>query len=78
MTDDEIAYEIIRTAQIQHEKCDDRARRENAKVGLTDAESLYNKGEFFYAKSRALDSLGYSVGVFHPEFKRCAELAGWK
>ena len=44
----------------------------SARLCLADAVSLYNKGEYTYAKKRALDSLLYSVGIFHPDYKKAS------
>lgn len=40
----------------------------SAKLGAEDATALYNKGEFAHARQRALRSLQYSVGMFHPDY----------
>jgi len=42
----------------------------SARLCLADAVALYDKGEFTYARSRAVKSLAYSVGIFHPVYKR--------
>lgn len=44
----------------------------SARVCLTDAVTLYDAGEFDFAKSRALKSLAYSVGVFHADYARAS------
>lgn len=38
---------------------------------LSDAESLFEVGNFFYAHKRALKSLAYSVGVFSAVYQDC-------
>jgi hypothetical protein len=40
----------------------------SAMLCLTDAVGLLRMGNEYYAKKRALDSLAYSVGVFHPDW----------
>ena len=42
----------------------------SARLCLADAVSLNDKGEYHYAKKRALASLGYSVGIFHKDYQR--------
>lgn len=42
----------------------------SARLCLTDAVALQDKGDLSAAKVRALKSLGYSVGVFHNDYKR--------
>jgi hypothetical protein len=49
----------------------------SARLCLADAVSLYDKGDFYYAHQRAMKSLGYSVGVFHPDYVK-AEKSGKK
>jgi len=38
-----------------------------------DASACFNKGDFYYARERALDSLAYSVGKFSPVYQACAD-----
>lgn len=42
----------------------------SAELCLADAIALFDKGDFEYARKRALKSLAYSVGVFHPDYKK--------
>lgn len=42
----------------------------SALLCLTDAVELYDDGEFDRAYDNAIWSLSYSVGVFHPDYKR--------
>lgn len=42
----------------------------SARLCLADAVSLYDKGEYAYACNRALDSLSYSVGIFHSDYQK--------
>lgn len=42
----------------------------SARLCLADAITLYDKGDFEYAKKRAIDSLRYSVGIFHVDYKK--------
>ena len=37
---------------------------------LTDAKSLQAKGEEEFSKRRALNSVAYSVGIFHSDYDR--------
>jgi hypothetical protein len=39
---------------------------------LEDAVNLYNKADFEHAKKRAINSLRYSVGIFHPDYKKAS------
>jgi hypothetical protein len=45
----------------------------SARLCLADAVALADRGELEYAKARAVKSLGYSVGVFHADYKRAAK-----
>lgn len=42
----------------------------SARLCLADAVALYDKGEHDYARKRALKSLAYSVGGFHPDYRK--------
>ena len=44
----------------------------SARLCLADAVALHDAGDFQAAKQRALRSLKFSVGVFHPDFRRAA------
>ena len=44
---------------------------------LDDSRKQFAQSNFNFAINRALDSLGYSVGVFHPDYQRCAKDCGW-
>lgn len=44
----------------------------SARLCLSDAIQLRERGFWDYAQKRALKSLAYSVGVFHKDYKRCA------
>lgn len=45
----------------------------SARICLADAISLYDRGLYEDAKKRAADSLSYSVGIFHADYKRVAK-----
>jgi len=45
------------------------AMQSSAQLCLSDARELFTKGDYGYANSRAIASLSYSVGMFHPDFK---------
>ena len=45
----------------------------SAELCLSDAIKLYDDGDFTHAKSRAIKSLAYSVGVFHKDYQRAAK-----
>lgn len=40
----------------------------SAKLCLSDAEELQRRGDDDAAKTRAIKSLAYSVGIFHPDY----------
>lgn len=44
----------------------------SARLCLEDAINLYDKGDFTYAKARALKSLAYSVGILHPDYRKAS------
>ena len=44
----------------------------SARVCLSDAVQLYAEGNLDAAKSRALKSLAYSVGVFHADYRKAS------
>lgn len=48
------------------------AMESSARLCLSDAVLLYDAGSYESARRQALRSLAYSVGVFHPDYKRCA------
>lgn len=45
----------------------------SARLCLQDAVNLADKGDLIYAKARALDSLKYSVGMFHKDYQRASK-----
>jgi hypothetical protein len=48
----------------------------SAIVALRDAEMLLKAGSLEYAKKRAVDSLRYSVGIFHTDYIAAARTCG--
>lgn len=46
---------------------------DSARLCLADAVALYDEGAYDFAKCRALESLKYSVGVFHADYKSAAK-----
>lgn len=44
----------------------------SARLCLADAIALYDAGNYEAAKVRALKSLAYSVGIFHPAYRKAA------
>lgn len=44
----------------------------SAYLCLADAIAQSNAGDLANAKARAIKSLAYSVGVFHPDYKRAS------
>lgn len=46
------------------------AMESSARLCLADAVELQAEGKLDYAKARAIKSLAYSVGIFHPDYKR--------
>jgi hypothetical protein len=44
----------------------------SARACLADALVCRDRGDLFYAKQRALNSLRYSVGVFHADYVRAS------
>lgn len=45
--------------------------RSSAELCLKDAIDLQQQGKCVAARNRAVKSLQYSVGVFHPDYKAC-------
>jgi hypothetical protein len=68
MTHFETAAEVIRQAR----KHLGGEMESSARLCLADAIALYDADEMDAAKERALKSLAYSVGVFHPVYVRSA------
>lgn len=60
------AYNALRIAQVEADRATLRCSRscDSAALAARDAAYLFNRGEFYYAYNRALDSLSYSVGRF--------------
>ena len=44
----------------------------SARLCLEDAVNLYDRADFEPAKKRAIDSLRYSVGIFHADYKKAS------
>lgn len=49
------------------------AMESSARLCLTDAVALQEKGQLDDAKRRALKSMAYSVGIFHADYQRAAK-----
>lgn len=45
----------------------------SARLCLSEAIRYQERGELDYAKERAIKSLAYSVGMFHPDYKRASK-----
>ena len=45
----------------------------SARLCLEDAINLRDAGKYDYAAKRAINSLAYSVGVFHPDYQRAVK-----
>ena len=45
----------------------------SARLCLEDAICLYDGGNLYRAKERALKSLAYSVGILHPDYRRASK-----
>ena len=54
---------------------DEGTMRDSAALAYYDAIALFQIDEDVDAQLRALDSLAYSVGVFHSDYSRAAEMA---
>lgn len=46
------------------------AMQSSAELCLADAVRCYDAGEYEFARMRAIDSLRYTVGMFHPDYKK--------
>lgn len=49
------------------------ANESSARICLADAIKLQNAGDIASARSRALKSLQYSVGIFHSDYQRACK-----
>lgn len=49
------------------------AMRSSALLCLADAIKLMEAGEYAFARTRALKSLAYSVGILHPDYTRATK-----
>lgn len=49
-------------------------KNDSALICYTDAINLIEKDEALHASRRALDSLRYSVGIFHPDYNTAKEM----
>lgn len=67
------AYEALRLAQI-HADVDGGVLRSSAVACVKDAEVFFSKGMYGFAHAWAVESLRYSVGVFHTSFARARQL----
>jgi hypothetical protein len=47
----------------------------SARICLADAIACYSKGRLDDSKARALKSIAYSVGVFHPDYAKASKPA---
>ena len=42
----------------------------SARLALEDAVILFDQGDMEHAKARAVRSLQYSIGIFHPDYQK--------
>jgi hypothetical protein len=61
------ASDIIKLAEKHH------TNNSSAWYCLSDARKCLERGEEEYAKKRALNSLLYSVGMFHPDYIKASK-----
>lgn len=61
------SFEVIQLAR-KHVN-DGAEMQSSAQLCLSDAEALQSEGKCVEARNRAVKSLQYSVGVFHPDYK---------
>lgn len=61
------AYEVIQLAE-KH-AANGSEMQTSAQMALADAKALQSRGQCVAARNRAVKSLEYSVGVFHPDYK---------
>ena len=64
------SYEVIQLAK-KHAN-NGASMQSSAQLCLKDAIDLQQQGKCVAARNRAVKSLQYSVGVFHPDYKVCA------
>lgn len=62
--------DVFRAARLYLD--DNPEHRSSARLCMSDAMTLLDRGETRDAARRALRSLAYSVGVLHPVYRRCA------
>lgn len=72
MDHETVAVEAIKLAQtnLNHEA----PMLTSAQMCLNDAKELWLKADFKFAAKRALKSMGYSVGIFHPAYQQCLKM----
>lgn len=65
------AYEVLRRAQMAAEIAEQKKSRmwDSAVLAASDAAACFNRGDFRYARERALESLAYSVGKFSEAYR---------
>lgn len=61
---------IIRRASLAIRLATEHCNSDSARLCLADAIALVNKNDYENATQRAVKSLAYSVGIFHPDYKR--------
>lgn len=61
------AYEVIQLAE-KH-AANGSEMQTSAQMALADAKALQKLGKCTSARNRAVQSLQYSVGVFHPDYQ---------
>ena len=45
----------------------------SSRLCLADAVKLCDAGDLKYARARALRSIEYSIGIFHPDYKKASK-----
>ena len=66
------AYEAMRLAQMNAETTT-KPMKSSAEHCVKECERFFNEGMFGFAHEWAVESLRYSVGVFHKDFNKALE-----
>jgi hypothetical protein len=64
--------EVLRLARLH--VADGAIMETSARLCLADAVKLADDGRLVRAADRAVDSLAYSVGILHSDYRRCVKL----
>lgn len=64
--------DVVKTLRMARKHLGEGSMVSSARLCMADAVELFEAGEYDRAQERALKSLAYSVGILHPDYRKCS------